>query len=182
MWELRGKFYLGQENEDCSWGDSTSYNSSLLQKGYCRGEGPIYRFLVGAAQCNQALCRSTGFSLWRADGKCPCCCSVAGKALGKCQFVADSINLNKWKKNVCENMCCPSLTWEISFQVFMFVSLIFFSIITQIVINFYHHYCFTIIIIQDDMYYVCYQLDVRKMHCCLALFSYKYIWNFHFRL
>ena len=28
-----------------------------------------------------------------ADDKCPCCCSVAGNALGKCQFVVDNIHL-----------------------------------------------------------------------------------------
>ena len=35
-------------------------------------------------------CHSTGFSLCRADGKCPICLVVANN-LGKCQLVVDSI-------------------------------------------------------------------------------------------
>ena len=43
-WELRIKFYLGQ-NEDCSLGDSTSESSErLLQRG--SGENSIYKILV----------------------------------------------------------------------------------------------------------------------------------------
>ena len=54
MWELRVKFYLGQ-NEDCSLGDSTSESSEkLLQKG--TGGRSIYVILVtGELTFNGAL-------------------------------------------------------------------------------------------------------------------------------